>query len=80
MQMTHYFSRGGLIRGGYCSWVLDTTAPTEQNKTTEMMLFNGISIKLLAVGTECFFNAENSECVIADAILDAQDKDLGRVT
>ena len=20
----HYFSRGGLIRGGYCSWVLDT--------------------------------------------------------
>ena len=21
----HYFSQGGLIRGGYCSWVLDTT-------------------------------------------------------
>ena len=45
-----------------------------------MMLFNGISIKLVAGGRGCFFNAENWECVTADAILNAQDKDLGRVT
>ena len=44
------------------------------------MLFNGISIELLAGGRGCFYNAENPECVIADAILDAQDKDLGQVT
>ena len=46
-----------------------------------MMLFNGISIKLVAGGRGFFFfNAENWECVTADAILNAQDKDLGRVT
>lgn len=45
-----------------------------------MMLYNGISIKLLTGGRGCFFNAENWECVTADAILNAQDKDLGLVT
>ena len=45
-----------------------------------MMLFNGIAIKLLAGGRGCFFDAKNLECVIADAILDAQEKDVGRVT
>ena len=44
------------------------------------MLFNGISIKLVASGRGCFFKAKNPECVIVDAILDAQDKDLGGVT
>ena len=46
-----------------------------------MMLFNGISIKLLAAGRGCFFNTENWERVTADAILNAiEDIDLGRVT
>lgn len=46
-----------------------------------MMLFNGISIKLLAGGGGCFFNSENWECVTADAILNGRNihvRNVGR--